>query len=95
MQSILRIKQNALHDRILPSTSLPSHPMKTALRLLGLLVLAAATACRAATAPARNTLPTHRALTETTVPENGEPSRPPRFDTLQTPPRELPVQPKN
>jgi hypothetical protein len=69
--------------------------MNTALRLLGLLVLAAATACRATSAPARNTLPTHRALTETTVPEKGEPSRPPRFDTLQTAPSELPVQPKD
>ncbi len=69
--------------------------MKTALRLLGLLVLAAASACRAATAPARNTLPSHRPLTETTVPENGEPSRPPRFDTLQTAPRELPDQPRH
>lgn len=47
--------------------------MKTALPVV--LVLAAATACRATTPPARNTLPSHKPLTEVTVPETGEPSR--------------------
>ena len=47
--------------------------MKAALPLLAFL--AAASACRATTPPARNTLPRNQALTETTVPEIGDPSR--------------------
>ena len=47
--------------------------MKAALPLLAFL--AAASACRATTPPARNTLPRNQALTETTVPENSDPSR--------------------
>ena len=47
--------------------------MKAVLPLVAML--AAATACRATTPPARNTLPNHQTLTETTMPESGEPSR--------------------
>ncbi|MBD2766970.1 hypothetical protein IC235_03570 [Hymenobacter sp. BT664] len=37
--------------------------------------LAALAACRASTSPARNSLPRHQPLTETTIPENAEPTR--------------------
>ncbi|WP_310394326.1 hypothetical protein [Hymenobacter sp.] len=47
--------------------------MKAAVRLLGLW--AAATACRATSAPERNTLPRRQPLTEATTPETAEPSR--------------------
>ena len=47
--------------------------MKAVFPLLALLT--AATACRATSPPDRNTLPRNQALTETTIPETGEPSR--------------------
>ena len=62
--------------------------MKAALPLLA--VLAAATACRATTPPARNTLPSHQALTETTMPENSEPSRLTGLALLAIPPVKYP-----
>ena len=58
--------------------------MKAALPLLA--VLAAATACHATTPPTRNTLPSHQALTETTMPENSEPSRLTGLALLTIPP---------
>ncbi|MDB5236325.1 MAG: hypothetical protein JWR44_3318 [Hymenobacter sp.] len=62
--------------------------MKAALSLFALL--AAVSGCSVSSPAARNTLPNHRALTETTTPENAEPSRLPRPDTS-----ELPAKPKN
>ncbi|WP_156176273.1 hypothetical protein [Hymenobacter terrenus] len=49
--------------------------MKAALPLFTVLV--ALTACRTTTPPARNTMPRHQALTETTSPETAEPTRQP------------------
>jgi len=63
--------------------------MKALLPLLA--CLAAAPACRATTPPARNTLPTNQALTETTVPETGEPSRKAGLALLATPPVKYPT----
>ena len=47
--------------------------MKAALPVV--VLLATASACRATAPTDRNTLPNHRAVTETTIPETAEPSR--------------------
>ena len=67
--------------------------MKAAFRLLALLVLVAASACRASSGPARNTLPRRQALTETTIPETAEPSRRAGLALPDTSHRDLPPQP--
>jgi hypothetical protein len=68
------------------------HVMKAALRLLALV--AAVSGCRAASSPhARNTLPRRQALTETTTPENAEPSRKAGLELSDTTRRDVPKQP--
>jgi predicted component of type VI protein secretion system len=59
--------------------------MKAALFLFVLVL--ALSGCSTTSPAARNTLPNHRALTETTTPETAEPSRPPRPDTSAIPPK--------
>ena len=65
--------------------------MKAA-RLFALLGTAAA-ACRSTAPPARNTLPSHRPLTEMTTAEPGEPSRRAGLALPDSSRRELPKQP--
>jgi hypothetical protein len=67
--------------------------MKAAFSWLLLLAALLATACRASTPPARNTLPRRQPLTEAVTPENAEPSRKSGLELPDTARRELPKQP--
>lgn len=67
--------------------------MKAVFSRLVLLALVAATACRATTPPARNTLPRRQPLTEATTPENAEPSRKNGLALPDTSRRAVPQQP--
>lgn len=66
--------------------------MKAMVRCL-LVLLTVATACRTTAPPARNTLPRHQALTETTTSENAEPSRRAGLALPDSSRRDLPPKP--
>jgi len=62
--------------------------MKALLPILA--ALTASSACRATSPPELNTLPSHRPITETTVPERSEPRRLAGLELLATPPVKYP-----